>query len=157
MVIRKAILAVVGSLTVGCGGLVLLPDGGIGAGGGSGGGTLMPLDPGPSQWDGGTVQPQGTINAGFSQMSTFRGQNGRRVSFVCEAIGTSTNTVWGTGVYTDDSSVCRAAVHAGVMLSTGGPVTVEVRPGRDSYAGSVRNGVESSNYGRWSGSFVFVP
>lgn len=39
-------------------------------------------------------------------------------------------TIWGSGVYTDDSCVCYAAIHAGVLkLGQGGLVAIEIRPG----------------------------
>ena len=45
--------------------------------------------------------------------------------------------VWGTDVYTDDSSICTAAVHAGLIeADDGGEVTFELAPGRDEYTGS---------------------
>lgn len=60
-------------------------------------------------------------------------------------------TVWGTGVYTSDSSVCAAAVHAGKPTAT---VVVELRAGLAAYAASVAHGVASSGWGAWSCSFV---
>ncbi|XP_029474005.1 uncharacterized protein LOC115100013 [Rhinatrema bivittatum] len=62
--------------------------------------------------------------------------------------------VWGTDIYTDDSSICRAAGHAGILTDAGGPVTVEKKPGQNSYQGTTRNGITTSSYGAWSGSFV---
>lgn len=64
--------------------------------------------------------------------------------------------VWGSGVYTDDSSPCLAAIHAGIIGASGGAVTLVPVPGRASYAGSAKNGITSSSYGRWHGSFRFV-
>ncbi|UJR29698.1 hypothetical protein I4U23_017246 [Adineta vaga] len=66
-------------------------------------------------------------------------------------------SVYGTNIYTDDSNVGTAAVHAGV-LSIGETKTVEVRilPGQSSYKGSTQNGVISSSYGLWLGSYVFI-
>jgi len=65
--------------------------------------------------------------------------------------------VWGTDVYTDDSSVCTSAVHAGLItLASGGSVTIEMRPGQTSYEGSTRNGIISSPYGSWGGSYVLL-
>jgi hypothetical protein len=88
--------------------------------------------------------------------AAFRGRNGTRVTYTCPSYGTA-RTVWGTDVYTDDSSVCTAAVHAGLItLAGGGHVTIEIQPGQRFYAGSARNGVTSSQYGPWSGSFVVV-
>lgn len=86
----------------------------------------------------------------------FRGRNGARFLYTCPSYG-SPGSVWGTDVYTDDSSVCTAAVHAGrITLAGGGYVTIEIRPGQDSYKGSGRNGITTSDWGRWSGSFVIV-
>jgi hypothetical protein len=64
------------------------------------------------------------------------------------------STVWGTDIYTDDSSVCLAAAHAGVItLADGGTVQVTMLPGEESYQGTERNGVTTSDYGQWGGSF----
>jgi hypothetical protein len=85
-----------------------------------------------------------------------RGENGQRFRFTCGARG-SLYKVWGTDVYTDDSSVCTAAVHAGLIAqNTGGSVVIEIRAGRESYFGSVRNGVRTGSYESFSGSFVFT-
>lgn len=85
-----------------------------------------------------------------------RGQNGTRITRNCPANGTA-NAVWGTGAYTDDSSICTAAVHAGLISFTnGGVVTYEIRPGQDIYGASTRNGVTTRAYGYWHGSFVFA-
>ena len=98
-----------------------------------------------------------TIGDGWtSKPAVYRGQNGKRVSYSCPANGTPTR-IWGTDVYTDDSTPCSAAVHAGVItIAKGGTVTIEIRPGESSYTGSTRNGITSEDYGPWSGSFVFV-
>lgn len=84
-----------------------------------------------------------------------RGRNGERFTFSCPA-GPVSGFVWGDGTYTDDSSICKAAIHAG-KLATGqaGAVTIEIRPGQSRYAGATRNGITSSAYGSFSGSFVF--
>ncbi len=87
--------------------------------------------------------------------STYRGQNGQRVPLVCSP-SAILGSVWGTDLYTDDSSICTAAVHAGLITESGGAVTIEIRPGHDAYAGSQRNGIASKDYNSWGGSFVFV-
>lgn len=87
---------------------------------------------------------------------SLRGQNGVQFAVVCPA-GGALGAVWGTDTYTDDSAVCTAALHAGlVSLTAGGSATIEIRPGAAAYTGSARNGVTSSSYGSFSGSFVFV-
>ncbi|MFI5006839.1 MAG: LCCL domain-containing protein [Solirubrobacterales bacterium] len=73
----------------------------------------------------------------------------------CAPAQTGSGPVWGSGPYTSDSSICRAAVHAGVISTRGG--TVEVRPvgGRRSYAASSRKGVTTTRDGSWKASFEF--
>jgi hypothetical protein len=86
----------------------------------------------------------------------FRTYAGARFVYECPA-GGPPNTIWGTDVYTDDSSVCSAGVHVGLItVAGGGNVTIEIRPGQQSYAASTRNGITSISYGSWSGSFVVV-
>jgi LCCL domain-containing protein len=85
----------------------------------------------------------------------YRGANGGHFTFDCLP-GGSLNPVWGTDVYTDDSSVCTAAVHAGLItLDQGGIVVIEIRRGQDAYVGTTRNGVRTSGYEQWDGSFEF--
>lgn len=63
---------------------------------------------------------------------------------------------WGTGIYTDDSRICLAALHAGAITRDGGVVTIEIMAGQSSYSGSTRNGVTSENWGEYAGSYKFV-
>ena len=71
--------------------------------------------------------------------------------------GGSAHVVWGSDVYSDDSSVCTAAVHLGIItFEEGGEVLIDHLPGRDGYEGKRRNGVASGSWGSWSGSFAFV-
>lgn len=103
-----------------------------------------------------TVMAQQSIDWG-TQADNLRGRNGQQFTFACPGNGTISGRIWGTEVYTDDSSVCTAAVHAGLITAqSGGTVTIEIRAGAASYAGSTRNGVTSKGYGNWHGSFVFV-
>jgi LCCL domain len=84
-----------------------------------------------------------------------RGQIGTSFVHTCPPGGTF-GSVWGTGIFSDDSSICTAAVHAGrLQQASGGPVTVFVHPGRANYQGSMANGVTSRDFGRFSGSFSF--
>lgn len=90
--------------------------------------------------------------------SQYRGQDGRRIAFLCPPDGDPTQSVWGTDTYTDDSSVCAAAVHQGLINTVeGGRVIIEIAPGEESYEGSEANGVTSQDYAAWSGSFTFLP
>jgi hypothetical protein len=51
---------------------------------------------------------------------SLRDRIGERFTFVCPPNGTLSLRVWGTDVYTYDSSICSAAVHAGVITVAGG-------------------------------------
>lgn len=92
-----------------------------------------------------------------TQADGKRGQNGQRFTYTCPAGGSSNGRLWGTDIYTDDSSICLAAVHAGLItFASGGTVTIEIRSGQASYTGSQRYAVTSSSYGGWPGSFLLV-
>lgn len=66
-------------------------------------------------------------------------------------------SVWGSDVYTDDSDICTAAVHAGVITqASGGTVTYEMRAGGVDYVSTERNGVTTSAYHSWPGSYIVV-
>lgn len=86
----------------------------------------------------------------------YRGEIGQKHDYDCPP-GGSASPIWGTGLYTDDSSVCTAAVHAGLItFEQGGIVTIKIRPGREDYRGTVQNHVVSGNWAISSGSYVFV-
>jgi hypothetical protein len=64
--------------------------------------------------------------------------------------------VWGTDVYTADSSVCAAAVHAGrIAFSSGGRVSIVMVDGKSSYTGSTRSGVTTQSWGPYQSAFTF--
>lgn len=67
-------------------------------------------------------------------------------SCTCSAEATTESNVWGTDAYTDDSGLCRSALHAGVVSSKGGLITVTRGAGKPLYVGTTRNGVTSNDY-----------
>ncbi len=84
----------------------------------------------------------------------FKSDVGLVYKFQCPPKGTE-NNIWGSDIYTSDSSICTAAVHAGLFsLADGGIVTLEFRPGRLTYGSTVRNGIKSFTFGEYSRSFV---
>lgn len=97
----------------------------------------------------------GSGNPWSENARSHRGQNGTSFVHQCPP-GGSFGSVWGSGPYTDDSSICTAAVHAGrIQQAAGGAVTVFIHPGRASYPGSAANGVTSSTFASYPGSFAF--
>nr|MBK7069765.1 hypothetical protein [Deltaproteobacteria bacterium] len=98
----------------------------------------------------------GAPNPWSAKATSHRGNNGSSFTQECPPNGTLAS-VWGTDVYTDDSSICSAAVHVGqITLAQGGRVTVFVHPGQPSYAGSARSGVTSMSFASFPGSFAFT-
>jgi hypothetical protein len=85
----------------------------------------------------------------------LRGRDGEQFTYRCASDGEPA-TIWGVETYTDDSSICTAAVQLGLItFDDGGDVTIEIAPGLDGYEGGVANEVESLPYGGWGGSFTF--
>ena len=108
----------------------------------------------------GDDDPAGPVGQVGDNISWTQDASNRRANinqtyvYFCSPNGTF-DTVWGTDVYTDDSSICTAAVHAGkITKAAGGTVTIEMRPAQDEYLGTTRNGVTSLDYGEWGGSFI---
>jgi LCCL domain-containing protein len=99
----------------------------------------------------------GVIEAGcsFSAMD-IQGEPGSVHRIACPADCGATGSTTGTDVYTADSTICRAAIHAGRITGRGGEVTVILEPGRPAYRGSRRHGIESSDYGQYRASYRFA-
>src|SRR5437588_1896847 len=97
----------------------------------------------------------GTPTTWEAKATSLNGAVGQTFTLACSPGGTA-HSVWGSDVYTADSSVCTAAVHSGLItFQQGGTVTIELRPGRSIYGASERNGVTTSDFGAWQSSFVF--
>ncbi|TVQ37598.1 MAG: hypothetical protein EA384_11605 [Spirochaetaceae bacterium] len=65
--------------------------------------------------------------------------------------------VWGTDIYSDDSEIGGAAVHAGALTLAGGTVTLRILPGQDFYEGSTRNGITTTEWDTfWYRSYEFL-
>lgn len=85
-------------------------------------------------------------------LTAYRGQDPTPMFF--QVTGSTQGSVWGTDVYTDDSTLAKVCVHAGILAEgETGIVTVTILPGMPGYTGSTRNGVTSSSYGNWHGSY----
>lgn len=80
---------------------------------------------------------------------------GKTFDYACPA-GGNADSIWGVETYTDDSSVCTAAVHVGLItVEKGGDVTIKIAAGKDAYDAGTANGITSSEYAAWPGSFIF--
>ena len=85
------------------------------------------------------------------QLSAYQSKIGQTFYF---RVTGSNDDVWGTDIYTTDSTLAAAAVHAGVLkMGQTGIVKVSIIAGQQFYTGSVRNGVSSGVYGFSAASF----
>jgi hypothetical protein len=88
--------------------------------------------------------------------SNLIGNIDRDFTYTCPQNGTVGN-VWGTDFYSSNSSICSAAVHAGVINARdGGKFQIKIRAGEEFYNGTARHGVTSNRYGQHKGSFMFL-
>jgi DNA-directed RNA polymerase subunit RPC12/RpoP len=79
-------------------------------------------------------------------------------TFLFRVTGATGGAVWGTDVYTSDSDLGTAAVHAGILgPGQTGVVQVQTSAGLPAYAGSIRYGVSTSSYGPWGASYTISP
>ena len=103
--------------------------------------------------------PMGPMQIGWDTSLDATGQGGAvgaTLQFVCPPGQPGLGAVWGTDLYTSDSAICMAAQHRGVIApGAGGLVQVLVLGRQDAFAGSVRGGISSSDYGAWDRSFLF--
>lgn len=88
----------------------------------------------------------------------LRGMNGKSYQFRCPAGKPLPESVTGSGPYTDASSICSAAAHAGAIdAQRGGTVMIRILPGRNSYPGTTRNFIRTADYAHpWGGSFAVL-
>lgn len=98
------------------------------------------------------AQDAGTVLDDPGNLTGFRGREGLTLCFM--VTGSTDGSLWGTDVYTDDSALAKACVHAGILAEgETGIVAVTILPGMPGYTSSTRNGVSTSSYGNWYGSY----
>lgn len=90
--------------------------------------------------------------------SKWHDKPGKLLSCTCPASPNERSPIWGTGTYSGDSYICKAALHAGAINRSGGRVAIQMMPDQQSYSASVRNDITSLSYGptRRLGSYRFV-
>ena len=74
-------------------------------------------------------------------------------NLTCTCPASPSGTVWGSKIYTTDSNICEAAVHAGAITNAGGEVSFIAAPGCNSYKGDSANGVTTQGWGAFEKSF----
>lgn len=88
----------------------------------------------------------------------YRDKPGTLLSCTCPVGFSEKSPVWGTGTYSGDSYICKAALHAGATTRSGGRVAIQTLSDQSSYLGSTHNGVTTFDYGptRRLGAYRFV-
>ncbi|MCZ7629115.1 MAG: LCCL domain-containing protein [Microthrixaceae bacterium] len=112
-------------------------------------------------WEGSFVFPDAeelevAAEIAWDRAANFYANEEGPFTVTCMADGTP-GSVWGTGPFTADSSICTAALFAGeITAEEGGEVTFELSEGLDSYEGGEANGVTTRSYGVYDSSFDFT-
>jgi|LakMenEpi03Aug12_release.lakeMendotaPanAssembly.Ray.scaffolds.fasta_scaffold987253_1 hypothetical protein len=104
------------------------------------------------------VQMEKLIAKGYYQQFTkadihsFQSDIGK--SFLVEATGRTSGSIWGTDVYTSDSCVDVACVHAGVLKNNETAIVkITIVKPLKKFKGSTRNGVTSSDWGSYPAAY----
>lgn len=92
------------------------------------------------------------VQADPGSMSNFQGQVGK--SYWFKVTGNAGGTIYGSDLYTLDSQISTAAVHAGVLKNgETGIIKVTLVDGQNQYQATSRNGVTSNGWGQYHGSY----
>ena len=83
-----------------------------------------------------------------------RGKVGEEYGY--KITGSTEGTVWGDGIYTDDSNIAKAAVLEGkCKIGENCTVCIRIIESKSSYGSCTKNGISSSSWGHWDGSYIF--
>jgi hypothetical protein len=90
-------------------------------------------------------------------LHAYQAMIGQTLTF--KVTGNPAGSIWGTDMYTLDTSLATAAVHCGVLKpGETGNVRVQILGPQAAFVGSARHGVSSSDYGGYPGAYrVLVP
>ena len=83
-----------------------------------------------------------------------RGQIGEYFEYLIK--GSNEGDVWGDGIYIDDSNIAKAAVLEGkCKLGEIKHICIKIIEGKSSYGSCTKNGISTSSWGNWYGSYIF--
>ena len=101
----------------------------------------------------GDVEADGKgVENGPANLVNFQNNVGK--TFVFRVTGSTHGSVWGSDVYTADSTLAMAVVHAGILqVGQTGLVKVTIMAPPQNFTGSTRNGITSSPYDRYPAAF----
>ncbi len=85
-------------------------------------------------------------------LTGYRGQKGKILYF--EVTGADSGSVYGSGIYTGDSHLATAAVHAGVLkVGETGVLKVTLLGPQKKFRASTQNGITSNSWEAWDTSY----
>ena len=94
----------------------------------------------------------GSVLADPGTLTAHRGKTDE--VFYIRVTGSTDGQVWGSVVYTDDSPLATAAVHAGLVKKGETAILkVTILAGQAGYTGSTDNDVTTADYGDFDGSY----
>ena len=83
-----------------------------------------------------------------------RGKVGELYTY--KVIGSNEGTVWGNGIYTDDSNIAKAAVLEGKCnIGEYAVVVIKIIEAKSNYDSCSKNGISTNSWGHWDGSYIF--
>ena len=96
------------------------------------------------------------VNETYSSNINCVNKRGKIGEYYYKIIGSTEGTVWGDGIYTDDSNIAKAAVLEGkCKIGEKRDVCIKIIEGKSSYGSCTKNGISTSSYGYWDGSYIF--
>ena len=85
--------------------------------------------------------------------TTYRVKIGQSCTF--KITGATGRRIYGTNIYTEDSNIVTAAIHADVLhVGETKNITIKILSGQPYYVVSTQNNVSSLSYGSWGRSDV---
>jgi len=103
---------------------------------------------------GGATKVNETYSSNINCMDK-RGKIGELYEY--KIIGSTEGTIWGDGIYTDDSNIAKAAVSEGkCKIGENCTVMIEIIESKSSYGSCTKNGISTSSWGHWDGSYRFI-
>ncbi len=94
-------------------------------------------------------------NSCSSHATSYRGNNYSTYTCYCSSAQTTAGAIWGSAIYTDDSSICKAAVHDGRISNSWWEVIFTILPGYSNYTLATRNWITSAWWWEYPGSYRF--
>ena len=98
------------------------------------------------------------VNESYSSNINCMDKRGKVGKDYCYKItGSTEGTVWGDGIYTDDSNIAKAAVLEGkCKIGENCLVCIKIIESKSSYGSCTKNGISTSSWGHWDGSYSFI-